>query len=63
MRLGGEEVKWRKGEVVWKGERPKEKVLTRFFSQAARKMPGNPEKKVEVGRSREVGGRELIRHA
>ena len=49
MRLGGEEVNGRKGEVVWKGERPKEKVLTRFFSRAARKMPGNPGKKVEVG--------------
>ena len=45
MSLGREVVK----EMKWKGgvERveAKEKVSTRFFLRAARKMPGNPGKK------------------
>ena len=62
MSLGKEEAKGMK----WKGgvERveAKEKVSTRFFLRAARKMPGNPGKKEELEGSREVGGEELIMH-
>ena len=49
MSLGEEEAKGMKGKGGVERVEAKEKVSTRFFLRAARKMPGNPGKKGRVG--------------